>query len=219
MPIRQWQLGFVHTCRVSCPCRSLGQQGTSSPACIGRFRYRTSLLVGNLCSHTCRVTRRRPCLQAAACSGYIHRPYRARWRTPSRRDSTTSRPMCWEPPARFSPIGLAAASLPGIRPSSCGSSAVATGASQPACGLSSTSLARLCPIASMPCVPLDPCGRGVGRVRAARWDVKKRELGIRVLNAFAGEQVLYDLAAVVWHWVPRSCKGHDASCSAASPRK
>jgi GT2 family glycosyltransferase len=52
-----------------------------------------------------------------------------------------------------------------------------------------------------------PFQEGIGRVGLRPMGCEETELGIRVLNAFPGEQVLYDPAAVVWHRVPRSRMG------------
>lgn len=52
-----------------------------------------------------------------------------------------------------------------------------------------------------------PFREGIGRVGLRPMGCEETELGIRVLNAFPGEQVLYDPAAVVWHRVPRRRMG------------
>jgi glycosyltransferase involved in cell wall biosynthesis len=48
-----------------------------------------------------------------------------------------------------------------------------------------------------------PFREGIGRVGLRPMGCEETELGIRVLNAFPGDQVLYDPAAIVWHRVPR----------------
>ena len=52
-----------------------------------------------------------------------------------------------------------------------------------------------------------PFREGIGRVGLRPMGCEETELGIRVLNAFPAEQVLYDPAAIVWHRVPRSRMG------------
>lgn len=52
-----------------------------------------------------------------------------------------------------------------------------------------------------------PFQEGIGRVGLRPMGCEETELGIRVLNTFPGEQVLYDPAAIVWHRVPRSRMG------------
>lgn len=52
-----------------------------------------------------------------------------------------------------------------------------------------------------------PFREGIGRVGIRPMGCEETELGIRVLNAFPGDQVLYDPAAIVWHRVPRSRMG------------
>lgn len=52
-----------------------------------------------------------------------------------------------------------------------------------------------------------PFREGIGRVGLRPMGCEETELGIRVLNAFPSEQVLYDPAAIVWHRVPRSRMG------------
>jgi glycosyltransferase involved in cell wall biosynthesis len=52
-----------------------------------------------------------------------------------------------------------------------------------------------------------PFREGIGRVGLRPMGCEETELGIRVLNAFPGEHVLYDPEAVVWHRVPRSRMG------------
>jgi GT2 family glycosyltransferase len=52
-----------------------------------------------------------------------------------------------------------------------------------------------------------PFREGIGRVGLRPMGCEETELGIRVLNAFPGDQVLYDPAAIVWHRVPRSRMG------------
>lgn len=52
-----------------------------------------------------------------------------------------------------------------------------------------------------------PFREGIGRVGLRPMGCEETELGIRVLNAFPGDQVLYDPAAIVWHQVPRSRMG------------
>jgi glucosyl-dolichyl phosphate glucuronosyltransferase len=48
---------------------------------------------------------------------------------------------------------------------------------------------------------------GIGRVGLRPVGCEETELGIRVLNAFPGDRVLYDPEAVVWHRVPRNRMG------------
>ena len=52
-----------------------------------------------------------------------------------------------------------------------------------------------------------PFREGIGRVGLLPMGCEETELGIRVLNAFPGDQVLYDPEAVVWHRVPRNRMG------------
>jgi GT2 family glycosyltransferase len=52
-----------------------------------------------------------------------------------------------------------------------------------------------------------PFREGIGRVGLRPMGCEETELGIRVLNAFPGDHVLYDPAAIVWHRVPRSRMG------------
>lgn len=52
-----------------------------------------------------------------------------------------------------------------------------------------------------------PFREGIGRVGLRPMGCEETELGIRVLNAFPGEQVLYDPEAIVWHRVPRRRMG------------
>lgn len=52
-----------------------------------------------------------------------------------------------------------------------------------------------------------PFREGIGRVGLRPMGCEETELGIRVLNAFPGDEVLYDPAAIVWHRVPRSRMG------------
>lgn len=52
-----------------------------------------------------------------------------------------------------------------------------------------------------------PFQEGIGRVGLRPMGCEETELGIRVLNAFPGEQVLYDPNAVVWHRVPKRRMG------------
>lgn len=52
-----------------------------------------------------------------------------------------------------------------------------------------------------------PFQEGIGRVGLRPMGCEETELGIRVLNAFPGERVMYDPEAIVWHRVPRSRMG------------
>jgi hypothetical protein len=52
-----------------------------------------------------------------------------------------------------------------------------------------------------------PFREGIGRVGLRPMGCEETELGIRVLNAFPGDEVLYDPEAVVWHRVPKRRMG------------